>query len=496
MSSSIDVSTEAGLVRGTRVGEIADFLGIPFAKAARFAPPEPPEPWEGIRDCTTFGPVCPQVPAPAPFDLLMRTGPADEGCLNLNIWAPGGARNAPVLVWLHGGGFLSGSGSDPMYDGRRLAADGVIVVAINYRHGPFGFLHADSDWGRAGNRGIEDQLAALRWVQDNIGSFGGDRERVTAGGVSAGAMSVAALLSTPAAGSLFRRAILQSGAGHHALPEQVAVRVADTIAATIKTNTGDELASAPAGALVAAVQALFDDRASLPALLGDSAAVGLPVAPVIEGRLLSQRPIDALKEEPPVGVDVLIGTNAEEWRLFPAVAPDLADPPREMVKAMLTAHLGDRADAALELYASARPEAPLVDLLSAAETDRIYRVPAVRLADVLVARNNVFVYRFCWPTPALGGRVGACHAVEVPFVFGTQADPACVGLTGPDAPNELSENVRAAWARFISEGAPGHVGGAAWPTWDAHRRPTMEIDLSSAVVEDPCGAEVDLWAHI
>src|SRR5215207_604265 len=250
MSTQTTVRTPAGTVRGRVRDGVHAFLGIPYAAPPfgprRFAAPQPAEPWDGVRDALDYGPTVPKPAYTPPYDVLLRE-PVIPGadCLNLNVWTPDpGHAGLPVFVWIHGGAFVNGSGAVPVYDGATFARDGVVCVTINYRLGVDGFLQFADD-GPA-NRGLLDQVAALRWVQENIAAFGGDPARVTVGGESAGAMSVGCLLAMPSAQGLFGQAVLQSGAGHHALTAATATRIGGYVAERLNVPaTREALAAVP-----------------------------------------------------------------------------------------------------------------------------------------------------------------------------------------------------------------------------------------------------------
>ena len=235
----MDVEVSGGPVRGSADAGIARFLGIPYAAAPfgpnRMRPPQPVEPWDGVRDATDYGPTSPKGDYPPQYRTLLpeRDIPGTE-CLNLNVWTPAdavGTGRLPVLVWIHGGSFMNGSGANHEYDGTAFARDGVVCVTINYRLGAEGFLYVDGDAGAGtANLGLQDQVAALRWVQDNIAAFGGDPARVTVAGESAGAMSVTTLLAMPSARGLFARAITQSGAAAHTLTPETGLLVSRVLA--------------------------------------------------------------------------------------------------------------------------------------------------------------------------------------------------------------------------------------------------------------------------
>src|SRR5579884_3451573 len=377
------VETKYGKVEGTRQGAVAVWRGIPFAQAPvgalRFRPPQPPQPWAGVRPATEFGPACPQ--------------PQAEDCLTLNVWSPAadGARR-PVMVWIHGGGFTGGTGRSPTYDGASFAARGdLVMVTINYRLGILGFLHLAAVGGEAyaasGNCGLLDQIAALEWVRDNIAAFGGDPARVTVFGESAGGMSVGALMAAPAAQGLFQRAILQSGAGHHALSREAAA--ANTARALAELGIAKENLAALHELPVAR---LIEVQTKL-AVAGRG---GLICQPVVDGVALKERPVDAIGHGSAAGVATLIGTNRDENRLFTAMAPGGAS--EEALQRRAASQIGEeKAAKLLEGYRQANSDASTVDLLHDIMTDFMFRIPAVRVAERQAALGTpVWSYRFDW----------------------------------------------------------------------------------------------------
>src|SRR5438132_925558 len=416
------VETTTGSVQGRVKDGICDFRGIPYAAPPvgelRFRPPQPVEPWTGVRDATRFGPMAPQNMGAMEQMFGAPPQPMDEDCLTLNVWTPAcddGKR--PVMVWIHGGAFLFGTGATPWYDGRSFARDDVVLVTINYRLGAFGFLHVDGQ----GNNGILDQVAALEWVRDNIAAFGGDPGNVTAFGESAGAMSVGTLLGLPAAKGLFVKAIPQSGAAHHGKPADQADDVAREFLAEVGVEPGadalERLRAVPVENLLAAQANVVMRR--LPG--------GLPFTPVVDGVVLPEAPIDAIGKGQAAGVTVLIGTTREEWKLFALLDPSVArldDAGLARRVANLIAD-PDRASAVVESYRSRRPGAGIPDLAVDLGTDEVFRMPAVRLAERQSGLgNDVYMYRFDFATPAWGGQLGACHALEIPFVFACLGAPA------------------------------------------------------------------------
>ena len=484
------VTTDSGAVRGRRADGVTSFLGIPYAAppfgAHRLRPPEPPEPWIGIRDALAFGPTAPSPSFAPPLDeLLPDMQVPGEDCLNLNVWTPSpGATGLPVMVWIHGGAFRNGSSGVPWYYGDRFARDGVVCVTLNYRLGCEGFLHLDD--GTA-NRGLLDQLAALDWVACNIRAFGGDPDNVTVFGVSAGAMSVAALLSMPQSAGLFRRAIAQSGAGHQALTSDTARRVTHALAQRLGVEpTTAGMATVPADRLVTEQRRLSDDIEAEPDpdRWGEIGLDKLPFAPVVDGDVLGARPIDAMAAGLGGGVDLMVGTNRDELRLYlvPNGVIDLID---GGALSGFGARLGLDPDR-MSAYATTadQPGETFADVY----TDWYFRIPAIRMAEAHRGRSHV--YEFAWGSPLYDGRLGACHALEVGFVFDTLDEAGGGPLWGPDPPRVLAAAMHDAWVAFAHTGDPG------WDTYDPDGRHTMRFDVASSVVSDPRSERRAAWDGI
>jgi para-nitrobenzyl esterase len=498
VTSEPTVATTSGTVRGRTQGGVSAFLGIPYAAppfgALRFAAPAPPEPWDGVRAATEYGPTVPKPPYAPPYDVLLPEPQIPgEDCLNLNVWTPDpSASGLPVFVWVHGGAFVNGSGAVPTYSGVPFARDGVVCVTLNYRLGVDGFLHF-ADGGPA-NRGLLDQVAALRWVQENIAAFGGDPARVTVGGESAGGMSVACLLAMPAAEGLFRRAVLQSGAGHHALSPGTATRIGGYLAERLGLAPERKaLAGVPLPELIAAQQGLAAEVALLPdpARFGEVAANLMAFEPVIDGEVLPDLPIHRIAAGASADVDVLVGANTEEQRLF-LVPNGVVDMVTGELLRMAVAGYGLPVDRALEVYGGARPGATPGELLADVATDWFFRVPAIRLAEAAAAggAGGAWMYEFSWPSPQFGGRLGACHALELGFTFDTLATEAHGALMGPAAPQELADRMHGAWVRFVTDGDPG------WDRYGTAGRRVQDFGEQVRVVTDPRGEQRALWEGI
>ncbi|MGH7367997.1 MAG: carboxylesterase/lipase family protein [Candidatus Rokuibacteriota bacterium] len=565
------VETRRGAVRGVAENGLAVFRGLPFARPPvgprRFRPPEPPEPWAGVREAARFGTSAAQNGAlvgPLMSLGINRTG---EDCLYLNVWTPGLDRaRRPVLVWIHGGAFVLGSGSQMLYDGATLARRGdVVVVTINYRLGALGFLRLRDHFGprlpATGNEGLLDQIAALEWVRDEIATFGGDPDNVTISGESAGAMSCATLLGVPRARGLFRRAILQSGAANYVWPRDTAARLADQMLAELGVGSPEALGAASPERLLAAQRRLFMDlmlgddhvlaalspagqrvagalflglslarrrfgrvtaplsrglagmlrqrgrrRAAPPtsalAALRALRTRGLPFQPVIDGDVVPGEPLAAIRDGAARDVPLLIGTNRDEARLFAPLDPEATTLDEAALLARGEEAIPGGAEAArraIAIYRDARrargESVEPGDLWFAIESDRTMRHPAMRLAALQAAHQpETYTYLFTWPSPAMGGLFGSCHALELPFLFGTLEHPLLRPFTGKGpAANTLAAQIQDAWIAFARTGRPGHAGIGDWPAYDAARRRTMILDRRCRVEAAPREAERAFW---
>lgn len=515
------VDTRYGRIRGIEQDGTWRFLGVRYAKPPvgelRLRSPMPPDSVRGVTGATSFGPVAPQ-PEPT-IGSSVPGDPADwdEDCLFLNVWTPapdGGAR--PVMVFLHGGGFVSGSGASQLYRGDELAlGEDVVVVTVNYRLGLLGFMAhpglAEERTGAFGNWGLLDQIAALRWVRDNIAALGGDPANVTVFGESAGAISACNLLSMPAAEGLFHRAIVESGPAVATTP-QAGARVAELLAAELGLEAVGhaQLAALPIGEILRAqakVGALFDN------------ALGLAFQPVIDGVSIVRHPADAIADGLTSGIDVLIGTNRDEFKYFVLGIPGLADLDESGLDervgiGLRAAGLSDRVELSdvVETYRSARSAAGSsvapFELFVAMASDWVFRIPAARLADAhSLGGGRTYCYLFDWESPFAGGVLGSCHALELPFVFGTLTNPAISPFCGDDEDaRELSAAMRHAWASFArtgepdgdsDEAVPGRARLGRWLPYEPGARHTMILGSSPGIVASPFESERRFWeAHL
>ncbi|HEY8120757.1 MAG TPA: carboxylesterase family protein [Myxococcota bacterium] len=501
--------TAAGRVRGREDGDVLAFYGVPFAApltgVARFLPPEPPVAWSGVRDATRFGPAAPQISLPV-FSFINAAGrSAGDECLTLNVWTPacdGGRR--PVLVWIHGGAFLVGSGATPVYNGAQLAARGdVVVVTLNYRLGALGF--AQLGLARRGalrestNLGLRDQIAALEWVRDHIARFGGDPGCVTVFGQSAGGMSVGALLGAPRARALFRRAICQSGACDHVISREAGSSLGASFLAALGDPPLEALAQLPLEAVLRAQREVMAQRASFRDVM--------TFLPAVDGDLIPEQPLAALRRGAARKHDLMTGVTSDEWKLFGVADPGLGRFEQEDLEARLREVLPD-------LYSEApgpkRAARELRDALAerGGDTDaralwqgfqsaRTFVRPAARFAEAQhAAGGRVRTYVVNWRAAAAPRALGACHAIELPFVFGTGRHPLARGLTGIGfAAPRLTRQIQNAWIQFARTGDPSHQGLPSWPGYEPRHRPTMVLGARCELAEAPLDPDRQLLAR-
>jgi para-nitrobenzyl esterase len=483
-----EARTAAGRVRGRREGGLAVFRGIPFAQPpvgrVRFAEPRPATSWDGVREAFSFGSPPPQSstygPAPAP---------SDDDWLTVNVWTPAAdpAARRPVMVWIYGGAYKVGSADAPGYDGGRLAREGgLVVVTFNYRTGVEGFAQIQ---GAPANRGLLDQVAALRWVQDNIAAFGGDADQVTVFGQSAGAGSVASLLAAPRAAGLFRRAIAQSLPGIYYSPE-LAADIAGAIAAELGLRaTTEELSGVDPVRLVAAADAVDRKLSQYSGRWGQVAQTASPFAPVVDGEVLPATPWQALAAGAARGVPLIAGHTRDECRLFLAMGGQLGTIGDGQAAQSLRA-LGPGPDGE-QAYRAAFPGASAESLYELVQNDWLFRMPTLKLAQAQAAGGGAaYLYELAWAAPANGGILGACHGLDGPLVFGNLDGGFAARLIGPPpfpAAEEVSAQFRTAWTRFAAGGDPG------WPAYDPRTRLTHVFDLPPTVTGYPEETSRRLW---
>ncbi len=495
------VDTVYGPVRGASEGDLRTWKGIRYAAPPvgdlRFRLPEPPQRWGNVVDATTYGPACPQPDFPnMPLEL---GAPQGEDCLNLNVWAPADTEPGdakPVMVWLHGGAYVLGSASQPLYDAGRLAGAGdVVVVTVNYRLGALGFLDLSSfNTARRrfdSNIGLHDVLAALRWVRDNIAAFGGDPERVTLFGESAGAGIVTTLVAAPAAQGLFAGAIAQSSPATSVYDRDRGRRVAESLLDKLGTGPSgaDKLVDAPIAAILAASQQVFDE---VPVRNPGT----LAFVPIVDGDLLPDYPVKVAQEGRSHPVPLIIGTNKHEAALFRLMRSPLMPITPRAITSMFTQIAAEQPDLQLpsqEQIVSAYSRLGRRTRFLSIATDAGFRMPSVWLAEGHSKVAPVYLYRFDYATPLLKLLlVNAAHATELPYVWGNlgaQGDPT-LKLGGARTAKAISKRVRTRWTSFASHGKP--AGPEGEPDWT----PYQEVDRACLIIDkrDTVASYVD--AHI
>lgn len=482
------ITAPAGVLRGQVVDSgVIRMLGVPYAEAPvgprRFQRPVRRAPWKGSLDATGYGPTAPQSAATGPLrELLPRRIITGDDYLNLNLWAPTIGDGHPVMVFVHGGSWTSGSGAVGGYDGTRFARDGVVLVTINYRLGADGFA-----WFGDGpaNLALLDQICALEWVHDNIAAFGGDPGNVTVFGESSGAMSIGALLAMPAARGRFRRAILESGSTFHSISSESARLVAKRMSEILHVRpTREALAEVPLDALLDAQTQLAAEVSKRPrrSLWGDVAVNGLVFEPVVDGRSLPTSPIEALRAGAAADVDLLIGWNREEANI--ALVLEGPDRMRNWMVPLAAARtklpLGKGTRTYRRAFRGERAAATIGGIL----TDWLYRIPAIRTAE---AHPRTHLYEFAWRSPAFDGRLGACHGVELPFVFDNLDHADWEELVGASPPQHLADDVHGAWVRFARTGDPG------WDPYSSTQRTTHRFDTAGITLTDPDSTRRTIW---
>lgn len=504
-ASSPQVLTSLGRLAGWAGGDVEQFRGIPYALSLvperRVGAPEPVPAWAGLRDATRWAPAAPQEEIS-----FMGVGAFGEDCLALNVWRPARRQGPlPVMVWIHGGGFATGASHQALYEASALARDnGVIVVSLNYRLGILGF----GEWstlgisGAVSNAGLRDQLQALAWVRDHIADFGGDPDNVTVFGESAGGMSIACLLASPAARGLFRRAIIQSGSPDHVVAQAEASRITQRFA---EAAGGDAAAClrGPLQGIVTAQRACFATTVNRGAHRRPVPQFGMTLMPVFGDDVLPEAPLVALATGAGRGIPLLLGTTVDEWNLFylapqamgrgqPRPEPDDARLLHEFERTLPGAGA-----AMLEAYRRLMPGAPGSEVFCAYETDRMFRIPTLRLAEARLGQGApTWHYLFDWPC-AWDRRLRSCHVMEVPFVFGITDQPTGQFFTGGgEVAARLSAGVRAAWTAFARGQAPAAPDWPEWPPYGEPGRATLRIGADTVREDDPEAARRRLWTGI
>jgi para-nitrobenzyl esterase len=488
-SAEPEVRTTAGVVRGRREDGLAVFRGIPFAEppvgAARFAAPRPVHGWQGVREAVSFGPPPPQEKGGFEASIPGAGVPLGDDWLTVNVWTPDPdpAARRPVMVWICGGAFKHGFSGSPLYDARRIAKGGdLVVVSLNYRLGIEGFARID---GAPANRGLLDQLAALHWVRENVAAFGGDPDQVTVFGESAGAGSVAALLAMPSAAGLFRRAIAQSVSGP-LFSDDLARDIAAAIAAEIGLRpTVADLSGVDPRRLPVAGEALAARMSQYEGRWGQAAHTISLFAPVLDGEVLPTTPWQALADGAGRGVELIAGHNRDEFRLYVVLRGQRGKISDDQAAVALRV-FGPGPDSE-RAYRKAFPDASAEELYVLVQSDWRYRMPTLHLAEAQVAGGGrAHVYELTWPAPGSGGAFGACHGLDVPLLFGTPL-PMFLGPEPSAEAQALSARFRTAWTAFAATGDPG------WPPYHSQRRQVQIFDADPVVTAYPEETSRRLW---
>ena len=482
-----------GTVSGTTTNGIHCFKGIPYAAPpvgeARFRAPMPPVPWTGVRECVEFGRSAMQGSLGALGEMIgIAAGPIDEDCLTLNVWTGNLTdEESPVMVWIHGGGNVVGSSAQPRFTGEYFVQrGGIVLVTINYRLGAFGFLHSP-ELGATGNEALLDQIAALRWVRKEIRKFGGNPQDVTVFGQSAGGFDIVQLMGMDAAAGCFDKAIAMSGSLSPQVPRAEA---AATSARFVEKFGGyDALRCVPA-------QQILDFQAQL-----TGGELGGPVrfGPVRDGELIRADAAEALGAGTHTkGMPLLIGTARDEWGLWTGMDPAMQALDEAGLVELARRPFGERALEGIEVYRLARAvrgeSISPVSLWRAIMTDSMFRIPAIRTAQ-LHSRHTprTWMYVFDYASPALDGKLGACHSLDVPFVFGTTGVGELKRFCGDThLVRCLSEIIHDTYVAFAKDGTPSTVM-FDWPAYDMKHRKTLRLGMESHLQSAPMDAERAFW---
>lgn len=485
------VKTSLGPVQGEAERGVDVFRGLYFAQAPtgalRFKPPTPVQPWTEVRPALDFAPACPQLVEIDPTE--NNNSVQSEDCLALNVWTPKpDGKRRPVMVWIHGGAFIDGSARNSWYDGARLAARGdIVVVTLQYRMGAFGFLDLSQVGGDAfadsGNLGLLDQVAALKWVRSNIGAFGGDPKNVTVFGESAGAASVALLLTNPNAQGLFDKAIIESMPPVFGAPRAQSQAVARAFMKV--AGVGDV-----AGLQAMRMEDLRDAQQKLFETQVEDAAFG----PTTDGRTIRENAIGLLQHGGGAPVPVLIGTTLDETQYWDTVE-DLgqARKPRELLDKQLDEAFGLRAPTIKRAYFDQSQEPYGRDVI-ALTTDLNFRIPSIRLAEAVTSRQPVWMYLLTFRSTSAYKPYLSAHSMELPFVFGNVDDLDALAFIGRDPDRgRISTEIQDAWIAFAKTGDPNAKGLPDWPRYTPKSRATMAFGKVTEIVADPLSGRRQAW---
>ena len=498
MNKTSIIETKSGKIQGIKENGLEIFKGIPYGEPPlgdlRFSPPVAKKNWDDVLDTTKYG-FCAFQGYTQLEEIKGKLKPESEDCLTLNIWTPAADNNKrPVMFWIHGGAFIMGGGIDPMYNGSTLAQRGdIVVVTINYRLGALGYLYIPDV---TANVGQLDQILALEWVQANIELFGGDPANVTIFGESAGGYAVVTLPAMPAAKGLFHRIIAQSAP---TIDPKVTKKPTKSLMRMLGIERGDlnALREIPPEKIIEAQNKLLaEDPTNL-----------LAFRPLIEGDTLPIHPLKVFQNGDCKNLEFLIGTNLEEAKLFTALSPEISKMGDVDGEKLLIGFLGrlginmSKSKVMIDMYRKARegkfPTIP-IEIMNALLTDYIFRISTIQLLEAQSThQSNTYNYLFTWPSPALDGILGACHALEIPFVFNTLDVPGMADFAGKNPETEaISNKIMDAWIAFARTGNPNHDGIPKWLPYDIEKRSTMLIGKEFKVVEKFLDKERAAWDGI
>ena len=516
-----EVALADALIRGRSEDGVLSFKGIPYAAPIeginRWLPPQPPPPLTGTFDATRFGPSAPQKVPSVPTWLMPKAGVAmmemmggmaapGPDCLSLNVWTPASQpadEKLPVIFWIHGGGLASGGSSLASMDGARLAKRGqVVVVSINYRLGGIGFLAGDGlfdDGVLVGNRGFMDVVAALAWVRDHIGQFGGDPDNVTLVGQSAGGTCVWALLSSPASEGLFRRAVVMSGpivmidiADHH--------RFTPDVLKAMKVPVGDveALARVSNDVIVGSKMQTMLYRKGEP--YGEMSRIRLPAAGAYRTEFMPDDVLAAMSNARLRNVDLLVGNCRHDGRVAVLPMPLPKSLAIRIGNSLFNGLFGEtkaERKALVAQYRSALPDCDRYTVLERVQSDALYRMRSTQAAEIHGETSNgkTFMYQFEYETRGLDGAFGAFHGFDAAFMFNNLATlGASLGdEDGVAEAQSLADSMTDAWTAFARTGRPASSGLPDWPEFDREKRQTMLLSQHSEVVSDPDGDIRRIW---
>ena len=496
MSAAPVVATTAGAVEGFDDDGVLAFLGVPYAAPItperRFLAPQLVEPWAGVRAAVELSGVCPQIATYGPVGTGATSAlSASTDFMTVNVRTNSLQASAPVLVWIHGGGYALGSANEPVLQTGAFARSGVVEVTVNYRLGALGFLHLGD--GRPTNRGLLDQLAALRWVRDNIAAFGGDPARVTLAGRSAGGFSVATLMAMPEAHGLFSRALVQSGASPAVLDPATATAVTDRFCAAAGL-TREELDDAPIEVLLRAQGAVCDESYSSHdhARDGSVTMLGVPFQPVVDGASLPLHPEEAARRGGTAPVPMVIGCTTAEYLTHSTVHPEIDHARAAELLDPRVAPVGLSGAEIVSRYRSALPGHSGLGIWRAVGGDLVFQASSTRFAELHARHHDVFKYLY---GPLEADELGAAHGAEVGSVW-RRPDGAATGLPARHVPAdaEFAALVHRAWVSFVVDETPAVDGVAHWPRYTADdRRLVWLADGAAAVADDPFADRPALW---